>query len=202
MRSGSQVHFGNQPHVDSRLAQGTQTLGFLNRKYQFVFLLAFLKFEIVLSIAGFWAVSFRSTHLVRDELQQTAKDKPSAIQADLDTNLGVLFNLRSLYFATDEITRKYFDSFVQYPLFTNPDIQALKWIPRVSEEQLEEHETPVSDESFSGYQIVERQDSGGMTRAVSRRENFPVGFVKPFEENERAFLTAVPPRSRRLVIEL
>jgi len=94
VRSGSQVHFGNQPHVDSRLAQGTQTLGFLNNKYQFVFLLSFLKFEIVLSIAGFWVVSFRSTHLVRDELQQTAKDKSSAIQADLDTNLGVLFNLR------------------------------------------------------------------------------------------------------------
>ena len=73
----------------------------------------------------------------------------------------------------------------------------MKWIPRVNEEQLEEHETGVPDESFSGYQIVERQDSGGMTRAVSRREQFPVGFVKPFEEKERAFLMAVPPRSRR-----
>jgi len=176
-------------------------LGFLNNKYQFVFLLSFLKFEIVLSIAGFWVVSFRSTHLVRDELQQTGKDNSSAIQADLATNLGVLFNLRSLYFATDEITGKYFNSFVQYPLFTKSDIQALKWIPRVSEEQLEEHEAPVPDESFSGYQIVERQDSGGMTRTISRREHFPVGFVKPFEENERAFLMAVPPRSRRLVIE-
>ena len=141
-------------------------MGFLNNKYQFVFLLSFLKFEIVLSIAGFWAVSFRSTHLVRDELQQTEKDRSSAIQADLDTNLGVLFNLRSLYSATDEITGKYFNSFVQYPLITNPDIQALKWFPRVSEEQLEEHQAPVPDESFSGYQIVERQDSGGMTRAI------------------------------------
>ena len=131
LRPGSQVHFENQPHSDLRLAQGTQTLGFLNNKYQFVFLLSFLKFEIVLSIAGFWAVSFRSTHLVRDELQQTANDKSSAIQADLDTNLGVLFNLRSLYSATDEITGKYFNSFVQYPLFTKSDIQALKWIPRV-----------------------------------------------------------------------
>ena len=172
-------------------------MGFVNNKYQFVFLLSFLKFVIVLSIAGFWAVSFRSTHLVRDELQQTEKDKPSAIQADLNTNLGVLFNLRSLYSTTDEITRKYFDPFVQYPLSTNPDIQAMKWIPRVNEEQLEEHETGVPDESFSGYQIVERQDSGGMTRAVSRREQCPVGFVKPFEEKERAFLMAVPPRSRR-----
>ena len=156
-----------------------------------------MKFEIVLSIPGFLAVSFRLTHLVLDESKQTAQDKPSAIQADLDTDLGVLFNLRSLYSATAEITRKYFISFVQYPLSTNPDIQALKWIPRVSEEQLEEHETPVPDDSFSGYQIVERQDSGGMTRAVSRREQFPVGFVKPFEENEGAFLMAVPPRSRR-----
>ena len=172
-------------------------MGFVNNKYQFVFLLSFLKFVIVLSIAGFWAVSFRSTHLVRDELQQTEKDKPSAIQADLNTNLGVLFNLRSLYSTTDEITRKYFDPFVQYPLSTNPDIQAMKWIPRVNEEQPEEHETGVPDESFSGYQIVERQDSGGMTRAVSRRKQFPVGFVKPFEENERAFLMAVPPRSRK-----
>ena len=76
---------------------------------------------------------------------------------------------------------------MQYFLPTDPDIQAMKWIPRVSEEQLEEHETAAPDESFSGYQIVERQDSGGMTRAVSRREQFPVGFVRPFEENERAF---------------
>ena len=82
---------------------------------------------------------------------------------------------------------------MQYFLPTNPDIQAMKWIPRVSEEQLEEHEAPVPDESFSGYQIVERQYSGGMTRTISRREHFPVGFVKPFEENERAFLMAVPP---------
>ena len=101
-------------------------MGFLNNKYQFVFLLSFLKFEIVLSIAGFWVVSFRLTHLVRDELQQTAKDKSSAIQADLDTNLGVLFNLRSLYSATDEITSKYFNSLVQYPLSTNPDVPALE----------------------------------------------------------------------------
>ena len=74
-------------------------------------------------------------------------------------------------------------------------------MPRVSEEQLEEHEKAVLDESFSGYQIVERQDSNGMTRAVSRREQYPVGFVKPFEANEGAFIMAVPPRSRRLVIE-
>ena len=63
-----------------------------------------MKFEIVLSIPGFLGVSFRSTHLVRDELQQTAKDKPSAIQADLDTNLGVLFNLRSMTIAQIPIT--------------------------------------------------------------------------------------------------
>ena len=72
-------------------------MGFLNNKYQFVFLLSFLKFETVLSITGFWAVSFRLTHLVLDESKQTAQDKPSAIQADLDTDLGVLFNLRSLF---------------------------------------------------------------------------------------------------------
>ena len=45
---------------------------------------------------------------------------------------------------------------MQYLLSTNPDIPALEWIPRVSEEQLEEHETAVHDESFSGYKIVER----------------------------------------------
>lgn len=201
MRSGSQVHSENQPYFDSSSAQGTQTLGFLNNKYQFVFLLSFLKFEIVLSIAGFWAVSFRSTHLGRNESKQTTKDKPSAIQPDLGTNLGVLFNLRSLYSATDEITSKYFNSFVQYPLSTNPDIPALEWIPRVSEEQMVEHESSVTDESFSGYRIVERQGSLGMTRAISRREHFPVGFVELFEGNETAFLMAVPPRIRKLVIE-
>jgi len=56
-----------------------------------------MKFEIVLSIPGFLAVSFRLTHLVLDESKQTAQDKPSAIQADLDTDLGVLSNLRSLF---------------------------------------------------------------------------------------------------------
>ena len=61
---------------------------------------------------------------------------------------------------------------------------------------------PSPMKAFPGYQIVERQDSNGMTRGVSRREHFPVGFVKPFEANEGAFIMAIPPRSRRLVIEL
>ena len=179
-----------------------ETLDFLNKKRQYVFMLSLMGLGLVLSIAGFVAVQSRENHLAHDGFEVAAKEKVAEIKNDFETNLEVLHNLRSLYSSTDVVTREHFNSFVAHPLSTNPNIQALEWIPRVSAGERPAYEENAQLEGYAGYQIIEREESGALVPAGTRREHFPVYFVEPIQGNENALgfdLASDPTRLEALV---
>jgi len=149
-------------------------------------MLSLLGLGIVLSIAGFVAVQSRENHLASDVFDQAAKGKVVTIKNDFDTKIDVLHNLRSLYSSTDVVTRDQFNSFVAHPLATNADIQALKWVPRVSSGDRIAYEKSVQIDGYPGYQIVESDESGVLGPAAIRREHYPVHFTEPLLGNEAA----------------
>ena len=69
---------------------------------------------------------------------------------------------------------------------TPTSIQALEWIPRVSEDQRQSFERTISAETGAQFEIRERNASGELEAPASRAEYFPVTLVEPLAGNEAA----------------
>ena len=101
-----------------------------NRRYVFVVALAAL--GIALSIRAFAAVrELEHDHLKR-EFESKASDRLAALQAGMDLRVDAPHSVRSLFVASETVTRQEFGLFVR-ELAEDPGIEALEWIPRVTE---------------------------------------------------------------------
>lgn len=70
-----------------------------------------------------------------------------------------------------------------HTLSTNPNIQALEWISKVSAADRGAFEEAVQSDGYPGYLIVERGESGVLGPAAARREHYPVYFTEPLRGN-------------------
>jgi len=71
-------------------------------------------------------------------------------------------------------TRPQFREFVGPSLERQPGVQALNWVPRVSDAMRDAHERAIRAEEFPDYRITERDADGRTVPARRRAEYFPV----------------------------
>jgi len=117
---------------------------------------------------------FRQTEIITKELEGA-----------FDIHIEVLKSIRSLYDATPKVERKEFDEFVRVALIDHKTIQALEWIPRVTDSQRASFEKAAQNDGLIDFKIVEKIN-GGLSPVPSRREYFPVYFAQPYMGNQVA----------------
>lgn len=117
------------------------------------------------------------------KFNQQAEQLHSNMEARLDGGVEVLYSLRSLFLSSSHIGAADFYSFTQHMLQRYPEIQALEWIPRISGDKRSEYEST----SVVPLRIVEQGENGALLTAPERDFYYPVTYVEPFAENERAF---------------
>jgi len=125
-----------------------------------------------------------------------------AIKFRFTVYLNELQALEQFYISSQTVDRNEFRSFVSNTLKNYPGIQALEWLPVITDHQREDFETSTRKEGYPNFEITERNEDGIFIRAKQRNIYFPVSFVEPYKGNEKAFGYDVASNPvRRIVLE-
>ena len=98
-----------------------------------------------------------------------------------------LHALEGLYLSSDFVSRRDFEAFSKHMFSETKSLQALEWVPVVTEENRSAFEASVQAEGFPSFEVVEFTKQGARVRAGGREVYFPVNFIEPMEGNARAF---------------
>ena len=154
----------------------------------------------VLSVLLFHIVQIQEQARAQAVFERQANSYVAAIQKGIEGKLEVIESIGVLYAASNKVGRDRFREFTQGDLSYHNDIQALEWIPRVTDSDRTSYEEGARD-WLAGFQFTERQTQGRMIRAQQRAEYYPVYFVEPLTGNEVAVgfdLGSNPTRLRAL----
>jgi serine phosphatase RsbU (regulator of sigma subunit)/CHASE1-domain containing sensor protein len=139
-----------------------------------------------LAVAAF--VELRRTERLKAEVQfeGTAVTFTSSLWRGIEVNVNALYSIRSLHAASERVDRDEFREFVIPLLKRLPSVQAFEWIPRVTDSERGELEAKARLESLPSFQFTVRNSAGAIVREGRREEYFPVYYVEPLADNERA----------------
>ena len=143
-------------------------------------------FCLILTVIAFRATLKWEQQEIEAGFQLAAEDRFSALEREIESNLEALLALKAFYTASQRITRSQFRDFVAPLLSHHPSIQALEWIPLVTDSQRDVYEAEAKRDGFSDFEISERGAQEKMVRANKRKEYFPVYFLEPYKSNETA----------------
>ena len=120
-----------------------------------------------------------------DRFIQAATEHFRALEHVLESSDHIGKAMVGLFEASDRVEREEFTIFADLFLEEYRAIQALEWVPYVKHQQRAHFES-IARQTFSGFQISERDANGAMLSAGPRAEYFPVYFVEPYTANQKA----------------
>ncbi|MGB8724773.1 MAG: CHASE domain-containing protein [Terriglobales bacterium] len=156
---------------------------FIRRSH--VLMLVILMAGFILTFSAFVAVRKQEHLAAEEEFLSEAVGEVGEVSEGFDQSIQLVRSLEAHFKATDRVTATGFRAFVQPLLFHYPGVQALEWIPLVTDNTRSMYEK-AAKRDFPGFQITERKGQGPMVRAGPRPEYFPVYFVEPYATNEAA----------------
>ena len=108
------------------------------------------------------------------------------LERTLTAGLGNLHSIESLFSSQHDVERKQFHVFVQHLLLQSRAIQALSWVPYVTDEARSTFESQARRDGDPDFQFTEMNSDFSLTPARHRSEYFPVTYIEPLAENEKA----------------
>ena len=134
------------------------------------------------------ATSIRNVERLHNEtsFQAAAVERIDRLSGGIDRALGGLTALGAYFDAAPDLERAEFVRLAQPFLLGDSPVQALEWVPRVTQAQRRERVAAARRYGAAGFEITERNAAGRFVPAASRPEYFPVFFVAPLSGNERA----------------
>lgn len=164
-------------------------------------LLVFLPvgFAVILTILAFVNIRSSRNSQIQAEFTRKTQVMAASLASTIESYFDVLYTVKSLFDSSEKVERHEFQVFVQRLFDRHSGIQALEWVPRVTQSQRSFYEAAVRHEGFLKFQITERQDQGQMVPAAQRREYFPVTYVEPYTGNELALGFDLASNSERLI---
>jgi PAS domain S-box-containing protein len=125
---------------------------------------------------------------LRKDFSHAAGERASVISRAIDHNCLAMESTRSFCVADHEgVCRDEFHTFVQ-PFFAHmAGLQALEWVPRITDANRDQFEAAMRREGFPDFRITDKTPDGRLVRAGRRDEYFPVCYVEPYRGNEPAF---------------
>ena len=149
-------------------------------------------FSIALFLLGtlisgvlFFQLKHYAEENARANFNRSAQERLSIIETNITLTLDNLVASSAFFDASRQIDRADFRSLVAPIIGRNPAIQAMEWIPRVTNEALSRYEQEAHDDGLSTFRISERAN-GQMVPVAQRPAYFPVFYVEPMRGNEKA----------------
>ena len=98
----------------------------------------------------------------------------------------VLYTLRILFDNSDDISRVAFQNAARDLLSRRPEIKALEWVPQVTRDQRPACEAEARADGLPAFEFTERRTETELQRAAERANYWPIFYVEPVKDNERA----------------
>ena len=141
---------------------------------QSIVILAMFLILLGATIVASLTVRGHFSRLSEEAFEDVVDQALDAVPEGIDENLAVLRGIQALFNASEDVTRKEFDTFVSLFLEEEDGTQALEWIPRVKQEEREAFVRNIGRQGFDTFSI--HPDSGSA-------EFNPVTYVLPLEPN-------------------
>ena len=119
----------------------------------------------------------------REDFQQAAGERGSAVRRTLEFDFLVLKAVKLRYDSSQKVEPDEFRTFAVPLLNEHANVQGMGWIPRVKAADRAAFEQGVERDGRAGLRIVERSRSGSVVRAGRREEYFPLLYVEPRGSN-------------------
>jgi CHASE1-domain containing sensor protein len=139
---------------------------------------------LALSLAIFAAVRRLEDQNARAAFRAAADERFDDLEVQAGLTLDKISALGGLFDASHQVERGEFERFTARLLDHDSALQALAWVPRVSNHLRLAYETAAREEGLRSFQIADRLSGGEMVRAGERSEYFPVFFVEPLRGNQ------------------
>jgi class 3 adenylate cyclase/CHASE1-domain containing sensor protein len=147
---------------------------------------AVLAVGVCLSFTAFFYVHRLEKARLAAEFGVLAAQPISAIQRQIQSDLGTVQSLVAFYDGSQHVERAEFRTFAASILAWHPGIKALEWVPRVPASERKKYEQRARQEGHPEFRITELSPQGEIVPAGSRAQYFPVYYVEPLKGNERA----------------
>ncbi|MBV1889452.1 MAG: CHASE domain-containing protein [Gammaproteobacteria bacterium] len=141
---------------------------------------------ILLSLLGF----FLANSVEQQRIEATFAADAQNIATSVSRSVGDVGNhlraIEAFYHGSESVTRDEFAEFSRALMSGSQSVQALEWIPRVTDSGRLEFETAAALDGLIDFQFTEYSSGGELVRRSVNSEYFPVYFVEPVAGNETA----------------
>jgi signal transduction histidine kinase len=142
----------------------------------------------ILGLSITMALFIQSMHWEKNRVEvafrEAAQDRILVIQREIEHSLRIVLDIASFFEASDLVGRREFRKFVGPALKNQAGIKTLEWIPVVAEKK---RQTFIDEAraSFPPFEILERDDSGTISKSPTRPVYYPVLYVQPYQYNKQ-----------------
>ena len=155
-------------NISSTDTQKKYSLGMQLSGWMLVVVPVFITFMVV--VALFVRLSGWEHDCIKLRFENDAAGLAHQLEKNIKGHLKALHAIKSFYASSDNVEREGFRTFVTRQLVRHPGIQALEWIPRVSNAERTACETTAHQDGYPHFQITQRAQQGTMVRTTPRKE--------------------------------
>jgi len=112
-------------------------------------------------------------------MQNRAQNYVAHLNNTIITNQNTLYNLRSFFDASDDVSADEFAKYTQQFLQFDAKIKSLQWVPYVSGESFNQHVNTALESGFSDYQLIEKVADNRYIKAPVRDYYYPAYYISP-----------------------
>jgi CHASE1-domain containing sensor protein len=142
---------------------------------------------MTLSVLLFFRVQGLEQANWQREFTQRATAGATALQRSVQEHLELLNGLQAVYAAAAQpLNRTAFRELTQGPLKRYTGVQALGWVPRVTEADYEAYLAAAQQDGLADFQITEWTPQQQVVRAARRDAYYPVFYIEPVESYRAA----------------
>ncbi|MGI9470898.1 MAG: CHASE domain-containing protein [Rubripirellula sp.] len=133
----------------------------------------------VFAVLGFLTLQTLAQERQKEQFDGFASIATQFFEEQLDSHVGVMDSLERFCTSSDHVRRTEFESFNRRALERHRGVHAIAWLPRVTEDQLEEFVTQSKLDSFSI--ATDDTDDSGLSKPTAS-EHFPIQFIEPIDK--------------------
>lgn len=131
----------------------------------------------LLVICAFFYATGYERRIRMDELRTDSNLIALTLKNDLDDSARQLSSVRSLFYASDFVSRSEFNLFLQAAFAENTALRSVYWAPLVLRADLETFEAQVSRERSEDFAVVETAEDGAVIAVRERSAYYPIVFA-------------------------
>ena len=131
----------------------------------------------LLTVTSWYWLAEREQAIAQSQFEHDAQVAIGILESSLDKRREVTNSVVGLFAGFQEVTPSNFETFVHTFAIGEPEIESVHWAPRITNQDRAAHEAQLSDQSDTGYEILELTDSGDWTGATEREVYFPAHFI-------------------------